>query len=331
MLLGYIVVYVIPWVFISDKQLESDVFTVISESLVFFAFPLLWLYYKSRKNNVKFQSYYTKPSKFDWKLVIIATVMGMIFSFGISTVEFYAVSFIIPDLVLDTLNELNVIDHSTIWMTLFTIISVSVYAPIMEETIFRGFFLHRMSRKWSIKRAMIVSSILFGLGHANIIGAAVFGIVMCLLYIKTRSLLMPMIVHALNNFSLSIFDIVSSSKGGMPEPVNLADIRSLTDLWIGVVLTIIGLLWIVPFVYKNWKVIEVKGLPQLDSVYEEEPEKEQIQSQVLIAEKYMAIELPDEIVNQLHLEEEDYVTLKMEGDKLIVTKSRKEEMQSKIS
>ncbi len=333
MFLGIIVVYVIPMMFLTDKQSESGIFTVISDSLMFLAFPLLWLYYKSRKNNVKFQSYYVKPSKFDWKLVTIATVMGMVFSFGVSTVEFYLLSFIAPDFILDTLNELDVIDHSTVWMTLFTIISASLYAPIMEETVFRGFFLNRMGYKWGVKRAIIVSSVLFGFGHADVIGAAVFGILMCLLYIKTRSLLVPMAVHALNNLSLSLFDAASRSIGGEPAPTKLADLQSPTELGIGIVLTIIGLLWIGPFIYKNWKTVEEKGLPPLESIsqIEETEEKEQMHSQVLMTHHFMAIELPDEIANQLKLEEKDFVALEMDGDKLIVTKAAKEDVHPKIS
>ncbi len=43
-----------------------------------------------------------------------------------------------------------------------------------------------MAHKWGIKKAVIISSIIFGLGHFDVIGAFMFGVVMCLLYIKTK-------------------------------------------------------------------------------------------------------------------------------------------------
>ncbi|MDR4151581.1 CPBP family intramembrane glutamic endopeptidase, partial [Bacillus thuringiensis] len=70
---------------------------------------------------------------------------------------------------------------------------------IMEEGIFRGFFVQRMAHKWGIKKAVIISSIIFGLGHFDVIVAFMFGVVMCLLYIKTKNIWTNIAVHALNN------------------------------------------------------------------------------------------------------------------------------------
>ncbi|MFC5773325.1 CPBP family intramembrane glutamic endopeptidase [Ectobacillus antri] len=54
------------------------------------------------------------------------------------------------------LNE-PTIDQTSVATTIFSLISACVFAPIMEELIFRGFFLHRMTHKWGLKRAVIVS------------------------------------------------------------------------------------------------------------------------------------------------------------------------------
>ena len=74
-----------------------------------------------------------------------------------------------------------------------------VVAPIGEETLFRGVLLQRWSLKWGVARALLVSSVLFGVLHADILGHTVFGVIMGLLYVRTRGLWIPMACHALTN------------------------------------------------------------------------------------------------------------------------------------
>ena len=64
---------------------------------------------------------------------------------------------------------------------------------------------------------MIISSFLFGIGHdfGGITSAFLFGICMCILYLKTDNILIPMSVHFINNvvatlLELTPFDAVTS-------------------------------------------------------------------------------------------------------------------------
>lgn len=329
MLLGAIAAYA-PLMLLEGVPFVFESFmTSVSDTLVFFIFPLLWLLYKMRNHNLKFTSFLVKPKSFNWKLIIAATAMMMVFSFGISTIQFYIVSYLAPNFLLDMLNAEDLISNESIFAAIYSVISVSVYAPIMEELIFRGFFLHRMTYKWGLKRAIIFSSLLFGLGHMDIIGAAAFGIVMCLIYLKTNSLLVCMAVHALNNLAVSAMQIGGDAIYGEAAPLRLADLRSETDLAIGIGLTVLGLLWIVPFIRKSWRNAAEKGLPPLKSRYPAQMQDNGVYSQVLIANHFMAVELPDEIANKLKLEENDYVRLEMQDDKVILTKAT--ESRPKIS
>ncbi|MFC1529712.1 lysostaphin resistance A-like protein [Gemmatimonadota bacterium] len=86
-------------------------------------------------------------------------------------------------------------------------IGVLLLAPIIEEIVFRGYFLHRFNRKWNLKAAIFVSSALFAILHTNVPGTFVFALVACCLYIRTRSLLVPIAMHAIYNsfpFGLSL-------------------------------------------------------------------------------------------------------------------------------
>jgi membrane protease YdiL (CAAX protease family) len=74
-----------------------------------------------------------------------------------------------------------------------------VAAPVLEELIFRGAMLHRWGYRWNGPVAVVGSSLLFGILHANWVGLGMFGLVMALLYVQTRSLWLVMGIHALNN------------------------------------------------------------------------------------------------------------------------------------
>ena len=93
---------------------------------------------------------FDKPGRLPWGLIVLATIMGMIFSVGISHIQFYILAHTLPNFLVTMLEDGNVINTSNIYMTIFTFISACVLAPIMEEVIFRGFFYS----EWLINGAL---------------------------------------------------------------------------------------------------------------------------------------------------------------------------------
>lgn len=90
------------------------------------------------------------------------------------------------------------------------ILAIALLGPVAEELCFRGAviggMLRRGCRPWT---AVVVSSLLFGLIHMNpaqVPFAAAMGLVLGVLYLRTGSLLLPMLVHMVNN-SLSVVQI----------------------------------------------------------------------------------------------------------------------------
>jgi uncharacterized protein len=82
---------------------------------------------------------------------------------------------------------------------------VCFVAPIAEEFFFRGFCFTALRRAWGVIPAAIVTGLIFGGIHAGgtdveFLGPlACFGLMLCLLYYWTGSLIPCMILHALNN------------------------------------------------------------------------------------------------------------------------------------
>lgn len=86
---------------------------------------------------------------------------------------------------------------------LVLVISAVIMAPIFEEIVFRGIIQKGLiNRGTKPINAIWISAIVFGLVHANpwqFVGAVLLGYVMGLVYYKTKSLLMPILLHAFNN------------------------------------------------------------------------------------------------------------------------------------
>ena len=79
----------------------------------------------------------------------------------------------------------------------------SFFAPIIEEIIFRGIIQKGMINNGVKPRnAILVSAFIFGIVHFNpwqFIGAFLLGIVLGVVYFKTKSLLMSIFLHFFNN------------------------------------------------------------------------------------------------------------------------------------
>jgi membrane protease YdiL (CAAX protease family) len=95
-------------------------------------------------------------------------------------------------------------DESTVALVA-VLLMVTLLAPVAEELFFRGFAFTALRRAIGLVPGALVTGAIFGAIHAGgtdaafLVPLAVFGLLLCLLYWKTDSLLPPMALHALNN------------------------------------------------------------------------------------------------------------------------------------
>lgn len=88
---------------------------------------------------------------------------------------------------------------------LFNVLSSVILAPVVEELLFRGVLFNRLNEKMSLILAMLISSLLFGLFHGFGVTQFVFGLCMCVVYLKTRNIMVPIIIHIMSNLFAVIF------------------------------------------------------------------------------------------------------------------------------
>ena len=116
------------------------------------------------------------------------------------------------------------------------IVLAVIMAPIFEEIVFRGIIQKGLINKgMNSATAIIISSVVFGLVHGNpwqFVGAVLLGCVLGFVYHKTKSLLLPILLHAFNNLCSSILIFYGDSE-------SFADVFRISEwlvLGIGIIL-----------------------------------------------------------------------------------------------
>jgi uncharacterized protein len=95
--------------------------------------------------------------------------------------------------------------------------TASIAAPIFEEIVFRGFLLPSLTRYLPVWGAIVISAFIFAIAHLNlseIIPLATLGIVLGVVYTRSRNLLSSILLHSLwNSATLVSLFIIGSGAG----------------------------------------------------------------------------------------------------------------------
>ena len=131
-----------------------------------------------------------------WGLVVAALVCYQGANIGIA-------------LLLSSMNmlESNNMVFSNDQMLVTTVLTV-VFAPIMEETFFRGIFFNRLRSIFTLQGALIGSAVLFGLMHGtefNAITAGLMGLLLAVLYLRTGRIGSAITAHMVGNAIPALF------------------------------------------------------------------------------------------------------------------------------
>jgi len=187
-----------------------------------------------------------------WGLPILLMGMSLTGYFAL----YFPLSFVLPRFVdryaLQSQSEL--LHYSGFGFQLgniLTMLAVVVIAPIVEEFVFRGVLLTRWSIKWGTPRAVLLSSAIFGVLHTEILGHLFFGYVMAVLYIKTRSLFLPILMHAINNGIVWALMLLGGASGRTVKHSTLATLQTQGRAAL-LVLSLIFIPWALWFLIRHF-------------------------------------------------------------------------------
>lgn len=89
------------------------------------------------------------------------------------------------------------------------ILTMVILGPIAEELAFRGLTYDRMKRYLGVPWSIVISSLMFGIYHANMIQfiyTSIMGLLLALYYEKSGSLIVPVIAHmAMNAYAVASY------------------------------------------------------------------------------------------------------------------------------
>ena len=97
----------------------------------------------------------------------------------------------------------------------FYLLLASFAAPVWEELIFRGFFFPSLTTFTGLKRSMLISSTMFAMAHFSLeqfLPLTFLGVLMCIVYVRTRNLLAPILLHSCWNAFVLIGELLPNSQ-----------------------------------------------------------------------------------------------------------------------
>lgn len=199
----------------------------------------------------------------DWKYVLnfkmIDWKVGMLAIVGAIFLIFYM------DVLLEYLNLPD--DMSNIFagmsVTVIGALSIGIIGPIVEEFVFReallGSMLKNGMNKWV---AITASALVFGIIHwnpAQIPFAIIIGFIFGIIYYKTGNIVIPSILHILNNSTAVVMMIVMGEEA---EDAKLTEWMGGPAMALGICIpiSVIGINWLRVF-YKKYQTVRFADMP----------------------------------------------------------------------
>lgn len=184
----YIVINIFSYL---PEFLEENVIGYIL-LLAVFSF-LLKEYFENRE--IKFK-YLLGNVSINFVEIISLVILTMGVQILFRCASLYIFSYISPSRLLNYLSE-----PTFYVLTIPTFVHLVIITPILEELFFRGILLNRL-KGLSLNRRLIISSIIFGVLHLEwFIPTGIMGYIFGYAYLKTRSFIIPVILHSIVNLS----------------------------------------------------------------------------------------------------------------------------------
>ncbi|MFZ4927688.1 lysostaphin resistance A-like protein [Chryseobacterium sp. Mn2064] len=201
------------WKVVFKENLEiKEWFLMVANSVGFLtAIAFFDFFIVRRTTNMKLNFNFSSVNFYTY-LLIFPMMIGMMFISEFITAQIPTTGPFFGDFYEYFTRLMSQLTDDPVIMLIMTVIMASIF----EEIIFRGIIQKGLINKgvepW---KAILYASIIFGVVHGNpwqFISAVMLGCVLGLVYHKTKSLLMPMLLHGFNNLTLSLLVIYGKNE-----------------------------------------------------------------------------------------------------------------------
>lgn len=182
--------------FIIQKTANADMgFALFTGYLINFLIPIsfsVWFLKKKGRRERRSRNFFrvsmkkVNPTLILWGFVLVL----------ISSVVIEPVLSLLPD---SNLGQLQKIVDMGGWAMMMTVVA----APVLEEVFFRGIIQEELTSEYGGVKGVLLAAAFFGLAHIQVpqqaLNAFFIGIILGYIYVKTKSLVPVILIHAMNN------------------------------------------------------------------------------------------------------------------------------------
>ena len=198
---------------LKNEFVADAVSTIIIQLGILFVVPfVLYLALFKKKPRQVFQDFGYK--KLGFKAIMICFGIGILaFVLNLFVSNFFAI--ILRYIGYNPTYSSSGSGYDTFPKFLFGVLFVAILPALFEEFVHRGLILRGTSSVVGYRKAIIISSLLFGLMHLNIsqfFYATILGILMGFVATMTRSIWPAVIIHFCNNFINVLLSYLETTK-----------------------------------------------------------------------------------------------------------------------
>lgn len=178
-----------------------------------------------------------------------ATPLNSIFLFGIG-LGLTAMAAYVNYFVVNALWDYSDFSQEYLWnveldhpyQVVIYFISVAIIPPVVEELLFRGAICKSLT-VYGKTTAVVISAILFALMHSNaeqLIYTLVAGVFLGIIYVETKSIIFPILLHFVNNAFSAVEQIVYETVS----PMEYSKVSNTFDIitWVFMAISLVGFL-----------------------------------------------------------------------------------------
>lgn len=218
---------VVAMMFFKQNFQYSDFFLVLSNLLLWLGAILSFDFFICRPQTGKPLNFNFSAKNVSTYLLVFPLMFGMMLVAEFLTGKIPVTGPFFGELYEVFAEIMNSLSDDIPTLILFT----CVMAPLFEEIVFRGIIQKGLINR-GVKpiNAIWFAAIVFGVVHGNpwqFLGALLLGYVLGLVYYRTKSLLMPILLHAFNNLASCLLVIYTGQESfsdvfGVSEYITLA-------------------------------------------------------------------------------------------------------------
>lgn len=177
------------------------------------------------------------PLRYNWIAGVGWAIALIVFTFSFMATLAYGAVALFPDTIAEVMTQLFTTlaqEDNPFWISVCMAMMGTIVAPLVEEFTFRGLFFHCWSARYSLKTGLLLTAALFASLHPqNFVGMFVFSLVLSLLYLRTRSLWVPIGIHAIYNgiiFTGNLLSVATDNSTGSSESPEVIAEQAVSEL-----------------------------------------------------------------------------------------------------